>query len=91
MYISNEQRVAEIWKYHKVEKWNKYKTYPIKNVKSSVLLMTQDSGRVYSTQNYTWKYNIRSTLQNNTNMLNKYGPDIIKNAAMHVGRSLLRS
>ena len=52
---------------------------------------TQDSGQVYSTQNYTWKYYIRITLQNNTSMLNKYGPDIIKNAEMHVGRPLLRS
>ena len=50
---------------------------------------TQDSGWVYSTQNYCWKYYIRSTLHNNTSMLNKYGPDIIKNAEMHVGRPLL--
>ena len=54
-------------------------------------LRTQDSGQAYSTQNYTWKYYIRITLQNNTSMLNKYGPDIIKNAEMHVGRPLLRS
>ena len=54
-------------------------------------LRTQDSGQVYLTQNYTWKYYIRITLQNNTSMLNKYGPDIIKNAEMHVGRPLLRS
>ena len=52
---------------------------------------TQDSGWVYSTQNYSWKYYIRSTLHNNTSMLNKYGPDIIKNAEMHVGRPLLGS
>ena len=52
---------------------------------------TQDSGQVYSTQNYTRKYYIRITLQNNTSMLNKYGPDIIKNAEMHVGRPLRRS
>ena len=54
-------------------------------------LRTQDSGRVYSTQNYTWEYNIRSTLQNKTSMLNKHGPHIIKNAEMHVGRPLLKS
>ena len=54
-------------------------------------LRTQDSGQVYSTENYTWKYYIRITLQNNTSMLNKYGPDIIKNAEMRVGRPLLRS
>ena len=52
---------------------------------------TQDTGWVYSTQNYTWKYYIRSTLQNNTNMLDKYEPDKIKNAEMHFGRPLLRS
>ena len=52
---------------------------------------TQDSGRDYSTQNYTWKYYIRSTLQNSTSILNKYGPDIIKHAKMHVKRPLLRS
>ena len=55
------------------------------------MLRTQASGRVYSTQNYTWKYYTRSTLQNNTSMLDKYGPGIIKNADMHVRRPLLRS
>ena len=54
-------------------------------------LRTQDSARVYSTQNYTWKYYVRSTLQNSTGIWNKYGPDIIKNAKMHVGKPLLRS
>ena len=44
-----------------------------------------------STQNYTWKYYIRITLQDNTSMLNKYGADMIKNVEMHVGRPLLRS
>ena len=39
---------------------------------------TQESGRVYSMRNYTWKYNIRITLQNNTSILNKYRPDAIK-------------
>ena len=39
-------------------------------------LRTQDG--FIQQKKYTWKYYIRSTLQNNTNMLNKYGPDIIK-------------
>ena len=46
-----------------------------------VVNRTQDSGQVYSTQNY----------KDNTSMLNKYGPDIIKNTEKHVGRPLLRS
>ena len=57
---------------------------------SLLALRTQDSGQVYSIQNYTWIYYIRITLQNSTSMLNKYGPDIIENAEMHVGRPLLR-
>ena len=61
------------------------------NLTGYINFRTQHSEQVYSTQNYTLKYYIRITLQNNTSMLNKYGPDIIKNADVHVGRPLLRS
>ena len=40
--------------------------------------------------NYTWKYYIRITLLNKTGILNNYGPDIIKNAKLHVWRPLFR-
>ena len=43
-------------------------------------LKIKDSGQDYSTKKYTMKYYIGITLQNNTTMLNKYGPDIINKA-----------
>ena len=58
---------------------------------SPMMRGTQDSGRVYSTKHYTWKYYIRSKLQNRTCILNKYGHGINENAQMQVGRHLLRS
>ena len=39
---------------------------------------------VYSTQNYTWHFNIMFSLQNKTNILNKYEPDKTKKACWEI-------
>ena len=48
-----------------------------------------DSDRGLFNINYTWKFYIRFTLQNNTNIVNKYEPDIIKNACWETSTKII--